>query len=553
MKKERTQGDKISKFGRGLLIYVAVLLVLLVIGLIIFWNFLRAYDASLPETALDGYLSALTQEEWKEMVASDAPYTTNGFESADVLYEKTASAISQAKISYTKNYEAYTDAAPAYFLIRDGKKFAELTLKQGEDVGFGFTAFAVERCHIMEEAVAVEPFSVMVLAPKAAEVTLNGITLDAQYITEAERESPEFSKYNNKTEDRPMCTVYTVDGFYAMPKAEASLNGTALHAEENGALYTFAYPEGTFQTLTVTAPSTALLLLNGFKLGDAPTSSVVLGSNPYEEGITERVAMHTYEIRGLYGDVETACYINGKPLDVTEANNSLSFTYPEELIYHAKIMAPTGAEVTVNGMPITADTEKTTAVYDAMDTRTIATWMNRFPMCDVYDIGACYMPPEVTATLDGAILEVSSEGTQAEYTVLVAYPTDTEVPTEIARAAEDFTRAFLYYTVRGYEQFYENMLAAQKFTVAGSDAYTSLFESRYGVYFNSCYELVYKSIDVLSVTHYTDECVSVTVEFDIEKTRYGETTRDDGRYLLTLVKLQNGTWSVAEFTMVAKP
>lgn len=553
MKEEKKQKGKRSVFGRGLLIYIAVLVAIFGIVLAVFWNFLASYDASLEETALKGYLSAMTEAEWKALISSHGVYDTNAFEDADALYEKSAKAISDAEITYVKNYQAYSEESPVYYLARDGKRFAQISLKMGGDVGFGFTSFDVAECHMIEEAIAADPFSVMVLAPKDAEVMLNGMALDEAYITEADLESRRISKYSIGHDSRPKCVLYTVEGFYDIPTAEASLSGASLTAEEDGALFIFDYPDETFSTLTVKAPSNAVVRVNGIKLSDEPVSTEVLGDNPYEAKLFERITMNTYVLSGLFEQTDVTCFIDGKAVSDTAGEGMLMFAYPDALMYHTRIMAPAGAELTVNGIPITAETQKTTGVYDGFDERTIARWLGgTYPMCDVYDIGALYFAPEVKATLDGVALNVTSDAERTEYTVLVGYPTVTEVSEEIAAAAEDFVRTFMYYMTRGYYEFDRNIVLAQSKALRDSDAFRNVRESGYGVYFNSCYDIISNEAEAVSVTYFTEQCVKVAVEYEIDKTRHSLLYHDEGRYEVTLVCV-DGQWSTAEFESIVTP
>lgn len=548
--KNNPKTTKKAGFGKALLIYGAALTILFAVALVVFWQFLASYDASLPETTMRAYLEDMTRDDWKELLCANEIYHTNDFESSDALYGKNADAIAGSELSFVKNYEKYTDDAPAYDLVCEGKKFATVTLQVGGGVGFGFYAYDVASCEMMKESIAIEPFSVMVLAPKAAEVKLNGISLDGGYITEADMESRQVSKYCMTKETRPTCSVYTVEGFYGVPTVEALLNGTPLTAEENGALFVFDYPEETFTSLTVKAPSNATVRINGIKLTDEPSSKEVLGKNPYEEKLDDRISMNTYVLHGLFEEPEVSCIIGGKSAPETKGDGIVTFDYPEELIYRATVMAPAGATVSVNGIELTPETERTTGVYDGFDQRTIALWMGgNYPMCDTYDLGEMYFEPEIKASLDGVALNVTAGETPNAYAAAVGYPTDTEVPEEIALAAEDFVHTFVYYMTRGYYEFDRNILLAQSKVLKGSDAFRNVRESGYGVYFNSCYDILSNEATAVSVTRYTDHCVKVAVDYQVDKVRHSRNYHDEGRYEVTLVDIE-GIWHVVEFESV---
>ena len=48
------------KFVTGLLVYVVLFLIVLAVGLGIFWKFIASYEASRPKNTLKAYVSQLT-------------------------------------------------------------------------------------------------------------------------------------------------------------------------------------------------------------------------------------------------------------------------------------------------------------------------------------------------------------------------------------------------------------------------------------------------------------------------------------------------------------
>ena len=60
----KTHGKKfaISPFAKGMLIYALVFLLITAVGLAFFWDYMKAYEASRPKTAVNAYMAHLTEE-----------------------------------------------------------------------------------------------------------------------------------------------------------------------------------------------------------------------------------------------------------------------------------------------------------------------------------------------------------------------------------------------------------------------------------------------------------------------------------------------------------
>ncbi len=535
---------KLSKFSCSLIIYSAVLLAVCVIGLIVFWNFLASYDKSLPETAVNRYLSEMTREKWYSLVAGDVKYDTNDFESPDALYDKTVTAISEGKISFVKNY----DDDMSYFLVRDGKKFAELSLGRGANVGFGMTSHIITSCHILEETVAVTPFAVTVMVPDGASVKLNGIALGDGHITETGAASYQMSKYDAATVGRPTCTIYTVDGFYFMPEAVVTLDGEVLKATENGTLLMFDLPTDRFTSVTITAPSDAAVTVNGIGLDETPTASVPLYSEKYETAESTALTLNTYVINGLVTAPKITCTVAGKNVVPQVTNNETYFAYPTDMLNNAVIYVPHSASVTVNGIALGDDAFKETAVFGGFGGKSYAGYLTAFPQCDVYEIPDLYAIPEVKVSIGDTELAVDADTDDGKCEFVADYPASTDVPTDISDRAQAFTKAFLYYTACGYSGLNENYNYALGFTIWNTDAYNSIKESWIGVYFNDYYTLTYNKFGVTDYTKYTDDLVKISVEFDVDRDAWQYHFNDAGTYDITMIRT-GGVWYVVEFSM----
>ena len=129
-----------SGFAKGMLIYILIFLVLAAAVLFVLRLYLRSYELSRPAAGLDDYLDACRAGELDDWRSALAGIDTR------IQSEEEGLAFVRNKIERAacREVKSETTIEKRYGLFdEDGLCFAKLTLRQGEDAGWGFRLWEV--------------------------------------------------------------------------------------------------------------------------------------------------------------------------------------------------------------------------------------------------------------------------------------------------------------------------------------------------------------------------------------------------------------------------
>ncbi|MBQ8768911.1 MAG: hypothetical protein IJZ15_04610 [Oscillospiraceae bacterium] len=123
-------------------IYAAIFLVLAIIGLIVFWNYMDAYEESQPQNVIDSYIFNLDEEHIQnhsyDLIESINPEVQSEQDCLDII----ADAISGG-VSYARKLSECTDDKMVYMLMSDGKTIGKVVLSAQGKGSFGFSSWKV--------------------------------------------------------------------------------------------------------------------------------------------------------------------------------------------------------------------------------------------------------------------------------------------------------------------------------------------------------------------------------------------------------------------------
>ncbi len=318
-----------KRFGRFLLIYSAVFLVLIAVGLAVFWQYIAAYEHARPEHAMDELLLSLQDGTAAQHIKP--LLEVSAFEdSAAVFDEIAASDFMGQAASFRKMPGQYSDTSPVYILRLGSTDLFKVTLspKSGNGAGFGFELWQISQLTLADAATK----TVTIEAPPEAEVSVNGTALTPDEITD------DHVVYDTAAPENRFCgnayrVLYTVKGLFDAPEVVVlGADGTALDMEkaENGA-FIFDLPRS---SLKITAPAEASVTVNGVLLtksdvtGSAYPASLFAGLEKYATDAPELVS---YQLEGFLGVPEvTATDASGAALSPsTESKDAYVFGLDE--------------------------------------------------------------------------------------------------------------------------------------------------------------------------------------------------------------------------------
>ncbi|MBP3305129.1 MAG: hypothetical protein J6L24_04075 [Oscillospiraceae bacterium] len=162
-------------------IYAAVFIAAAAFGLRWFWNYMAAYEASRPQTAMDTYMEQLEIGHLQDSAADLIAGIDHNIQSEDSCRQAIADAVS-TDITYAKKVSECTDTQLVYILSCGKQAIGRVTLIPGETDSFGYTPWIVGSESFDFSYLIGEGASVTV--PHNYPVYVNGVCLSGEYITE---------------------------------------------------------------------------------------------------------------------------------------------------------------------------------------------------------------------------------------------------------------------------------------------------------------------------------------------------------------------------------
>lgn len=200
--------DWIRKAPRFWLIWaVSVLsfLTIVGIGLLIFWDFIAAYEVSRPKNAIEAYMAGV-----------DAAYISNLPKAlpdgVDLSIQPEAEArmrIAQTigEISYAKNTKLSTEEKAVYMVLSGGKPLGQVEMTVVRTDGFGLDYWAVTQEDYDFSNLLTEPLDITV--PEDFTIRVGDMELGENYVTKKDVPFPTLEAYYEKY-DLPALWVYTL-------------------------------------------------------------------------------------------------------------------------------------------------------------------------------------------------------------------------------------------------------------------------------------------------------------------------------------------------------
>ena len=218
-------------FKKGLIIYAAIALVLLMIGLYIFWGFIDDYEESMPIYGMDKVVEDFKNNNLDEYLSSVVNGVYNEFETDnEAVRNEIISAykkfVEGKEVSFIKAKE-YTDKSPQYIIMAGDAKVAKVTLSAKTKNDSDFDVWSYDSIEVSEYLVNIlKTKDYTVTVPEGTEITVNGKKLSDSYIKESKeiKELAEVGKYVAV----PKMNTYEIKGFYSEPEIKGVCGGKEL-------------------------------------------------------------------------------------------------------------------------------------------------------------------------------------------------------------------------------------------------------------------------------------------------------------------------------------
>jgi hypothetical protein len=293
-------------FWRSLLIYSGSFMILLLMGLFLFWQYMRSYELSRPENVMNEFINTVDDEYMKQLFTSTSGISSTEFENKENLMEKYYfSYLDGNEYTYRKLSGEYTNEAPTYVIRTGTTDIAKvvLTSKGDNSAGYGFNLWEQPDVKIVDEILEVASKTITVTVPSDASVSINGVTVPDEYITDDAVAYSGIEDTDQVFDARPVGKTYTVGDLYESISVSAfSADNEELYLKKED--YSYSVPlviEKTY-SYSITAPTEAKVSVNGILLtGEymTDTDSVYTSLAGLSQYMT-MPALCRYEIKGLY-------------------------------------------------------------------------------------------------------------------------------------------------------------------------------------------------------------------------------------------------------------
>ncbi len=242
---KKTKNPKEKKkgftFGRGLLVYAAVGLVLVVIILFVFWDFIGDYEKSMPVYGMDSVISVFETGDISNIVTEETVTKIGAYEDESDFIEKYNEYISGKEITFLKSPE-FTDKNPVYIVYADGEACAEAYLKKYEVSGSNFKNWTLKTLSLDNyTSLIYDSVNVTISVPTGSAVTVNGVEILSDDLqSTALPES--LSVLSDYLSDDVLLDNYEISDLMETPEITATLDGTDLTFSVSDNSYIAGWP-----------------------------------------------------------------------------------------------------------------------------------------------------------------------------------------------------------------------------------------------------------------------------------------------------------------------
>ncbi len=522
---------KIQRFWK---IYISVTVIaaaVLLCGMGVFYDFIRAYEQSQPGYTADSYAAGVTRRNLRAMVEEAVKEMPAFLEPEEEAVRILAESLPAGTYTCRRILSLGDTQNPVYGLYSGDLLLGHVTLGEGKSGRYGFRSWVVKSAVLLPENIPAQRQTYTMFAPSGSTVTVNGTVLGDEWMTEAEVPYPSVSPFENWGTETGI--RYDVD-LLMKPEAVCTLDGAECTVFAEGEGFYFFQPQQEIRTCRIVVPEGSAVTVNGVPLTEqyAEGERIPYEYSPVEQDREPLPVAVSYTVAGLLELPTVEAVLDGAvvPVEWDEESASFTGTYPAELQYTCVIAAPAGSTVTIRGLDASPWlTEKTESPYALLFEEIGAP-----PALVQYRIPGLYLPPEDVAVIwNGQSLPVTSgmEGNLSSWDA--KYPeTENEAAAALART---FAETYFHYTSRGYDGLYTNLAQVLAFVNPSSALYQRIQNSVNGFYYvTPATSMEYKKLEVERMTEIQPGCVICTMAFDIDQYVYHVNRRYSGTMTLYL-------------------
>lgn len=321
---------KKGHFGRFVLIYTLVFLLVGAAGLGVLYKWLDSYEQSRPQHVMDDFMQGKTEEDWLNAMLATEALSVTEFEDGDTIVRAYFDASCRGKEFTYREATGVSEADKPVFTVKAGAAdVCRVTLRPTESVGFGFHLWAVDKCEAYISPYSLKSATVEIEAPSDETVSLNGVPLTDLYVVEDHIPCENLGALESRYAEQPYRVRYAVEGLYGdITVTDGADSVVSPESSEGSIVYKLGGDGG--YGFTVTAPEGVTVSVCGTALNETEEVSRDNGLlTGLEAWVSAESGTVTYSAEGLYRRPEiTATPPEGRSLRQTNAEDgSVIFTY----------------------------------------------------------------------------------------------------------------------------------------------------------------------------------------------------------------------------------
>lgn len=529
---------KLGKFGIGVLIYVAVLILIIGIVLGILGSFLASFERNQPDRAAEKHISSLGEDELKELIVSSLPQKSE-LETADGLYRASVFAKSD-ELTYLKKADEYTSAKPVYTLLCGGVQAGKFSLAPDGKDSFNMTKWKADGTELYVDKILPKSATYTVKVPSGAALTVGGKPVSEEYATEKN------AQYSGKvyTGEGAACDIYILDSLYSVPEISVLIDGKLVSIERDGTHFDAFATDALSQKIS--APSNAAVMLYGMRI---PASYFTLTSErmpltEFEQNADiDAPTLMFCRVPATVSAEDVTSTVSGKALDVTVTDDGILAVYRSDSLRSVELLVPKGCEITLNGVSVSEGYRQGDGTFEMLVG--MEKYVGATDAAALYRINGLLGDPEISVTLGDAALPVCHryETGGVIHVEFYGVPSDALKASAQARALE-FADAYITYTCQGYNGTDANHAAVMALALSGTDTYKKLVKSKESFSWAENYTVTDRSLVCGEFIPAGERGVFCTVDYTANLKKYTYVTEQSGTFRLLMVK-SGGEWLVA--------
>ncbi|MCR5135568.1 MAG: hypothetical protein K6C12_00515 [Oscillospiraceae bacterium] len=325
----------IKSWGRFLLIWALILLLLGAAGCFVLYRYLGIYEVTRPDAVIAEYLSNTDAEELIRLAGDHVRLDVTEFEDAEALYSAYLDTVDLSRPLSFRAMTSQSSETQLVYLVRAGAyNLCTVVLEpDGDSPGFGRYYWKISEVRSAAITDILPSAQITVEALAGQPLALNGHPLTEDYITERDIEIPDLTPLELRMSPKPSLVRYRIGPLFG----EISLtdeNGTLLSPSEDSGDTELYYSTVTGNhSLKIHAPEDIELTVNGLVLGKEDISSSNYGVLEGLDAYTLDGAYQTcvYAFDGLHFQPSVSAKTSdGTELEAVKVNDSYWFFYPND-------------------------------------------------------------------------------------------------------------------------------------------------------------------------------------------------------------------------------